>query len=129
MYKTDEVAVVAERTAIDAPSCPQERRATLRPWVIGVVVATGSVAVLALTGVRWLNGPAVAAWRTVCLAITVQALPFLLLGTLLSGAINAFVPADLFTRVLARHWPSRWPVWQEPSCPAASARPCRSPAA
>ncbi|AOR37623.1 hypothetical protein BFF78_40130 [Streptomyces fodineus] len=57
---------------------------------------------LLLVGSRWLNHPAVQAWRTVCLAITVQALPFLLLGTALSGAINAFVPADLFTRVLPK---------------------------
>ncbi|OIJ87085.1 hypothetical protein BIV23_43260 [Streptomyces monashensis] len=60
------------------------------------------MAVLLLAGTRWLNQPAVQAWRTVCLAITVQALPFLLLGTALSGAINAFVPAELFTRVLPR---------------------------
>ncbi|TWV56757.1 hypothetical protein FRZ03_03700 [Streptomyces misionensis] len=57
---------------------------------------------LLLGGTRWLDQPAVQAWRTVCLAITVQAIPFLILGTLLSGAINAFVPADLFTRVLPR---------------------------
>jgi uncharacterized membrane protein YraQ (UPF0718 family) len=44
----------------------------------------------------------VQAWRTVCLAITTQALPFLLLGTALSGAINAFVPARAFTKVLPR---------------------------
>lgn len=42
------------------------------------------------------------AWRTVALAVTVRALPFLLLGTALSGAINAFVPARVFTRVLPR---------------------------
>jgi uncharacterized membrane protein YraQ (UPF0718 family) len=46
--------------------------------------------------------PAMQAWRTVALAVTVQALPFLLLGTALSGAINAFVPARVFTRVLPR---------------------------
>jgi uncharacterized membrane protein YraQ (UPF0718 family) len=46
--------------------------------------------------------PAMQAWRTVALAVTVQALPFLLLGTALSGAINAFVPARVFTRLLPR---------------------------
>src|ERR1041385_2150287 len=46
--------------------------------------------------------PAMQAWRTVCLAVTVQALPFLLLGTALSGAINAFVPAHVFSRLLPR---------------------------
>ncbi|PTM96763.1 permease [Streptomyces sp. VMFN-G11Ma] len=102
MYKADEVVAVAEETTLLAPSCSQERRTTVRSRAIGVLAAAGIAFVLALTGVGWLNGPAVAAWRTVCLAITVQALPFLLLGTVLSGAINAFVPADLFTRVLPR---------------------------
>ncbi|MDX3645293.1 permease [Streptomyces sp. MB09-02B] len=51
---------------------------------------------------RGMEEPAVQAWRTVCLSITVQALPFLMLGTALSGAINAFVPARVFTRVLPR---------------------------
>ncbi|MGW7252708.1 permease [Streptomyces sp. NPDC054834] len=49
---------------------------------------------------RWSEGPALQAWRTVCLAVTVQAMPFLLLGTALSGAINAFVPARVLTRLL-----------------------------
>ncbi|MDX3746518.1 permease [Streptomyces sp. AK08-02] len=51
---------------------------------------------------RWGEEPAVQAWRTVCLAVTVQALPFLLLGTALSGAINAFVPARMFRRMLPK---------------------------
>nr|WP_202424836.1 permease [Streptomyces sp. HUCO-GS316] len=51
---------------------------------------------------RWGDEPAVHAWRTVCLAIVMQAMPFLLLGTALSGAINAFVPARVFSRVLPR---------------------------
>ncbi|MET7698787.1 permease [Streptomyces sp. NPDC005485] len=51
---------------------------------------------------RWGDDPAMQAWRTVCLAVTVQALPFLLLGTALSGAINAFVPTRVFSRVLPR---------------------------
>ncbi|MFD3517592.1 permease [Streptomyces sp. NPDC058657] len=52
--------------------------------------------------VDWLNSPAALAWQTTCVAITVQALPFLVLGTLVSGAVNAFVPASVFTKVLPR---------------------------
>ncbi len=71
------------------------------------------------------------AWRTIALAVTVQALPFLLLGTALSGAINAFVPARVFTRVLPGGpcSPSRSPESPESYCPAANARRCRSPTA
>jgi uncharacterized membrane protein YraQ (UPF0718 family) len=56
----------------------------------------------------------VQAWRTVCLAVTVQALPFLLLGTALSGAINAFVPAGVFSRLLPKR-----PVFAVPVASAA----------
>ncbi|MFF3845466.1 permease [Streptomyces sp. NPDC002328] len=58
-------------------------------------------ALLVLVG-RSLEEPAVQAWRTVALAVTVQALPFLLLGTALSGAINAFVPERVFSRLLPK---------------------------
>ncbi|MER5581337.1 MULTISPECIES: permease [Streptomyces] len=73
-----------------------------RHWpllLLGAAVVPGLL--LVLVG-RSLDEPAVQAWRTVCLAVTVQALPFLLLGTALSGAINAFVPARVFGRLLPK---------------------------
>ncbi len=106
MPKTDELLDVTETVFPAAVRPPERRRRLLRrpPPTAAVVSALGlAAAVLVLSGTPWLNDPAVAAWRTVCLAITVQALPFLLLGTALSGAINAFVPADLFTKVLPKH--------------------------
>ncbi|SFT60758.1 Predicted permease [Geodermatophilus amargosae] len=42
------------------------------------------------------------AWSTVFVAVCLQALPFLVLGVLLSAAITAFVPADFFERALPR---------------------------
>ncbi|MEU6508392.1 permease [Streptomyces sp. NPDC046942] len=101
MEKTDELVGVAEGVPV-APVDPPVRR--VRPWPHGaaLAIAAGAVAVQLLAGTEWLDQPAVQAWRTVCLAITVQALPFLLLGTALSGAINAFVPAELFTKVLPK---------------------------
>ncbi|MER7923369.1 permease [Streptomyces sp. NPDC096057] len=106
MPKTDELLDVTETVLPAAVRPPERRRRLLRrpPPTAAVVSALGlAAAVLVLSGTPWPNDPAVAAWRTVCLAITVQALPFLLLGTALSGAINAFVPADLFTKVLPKH--------------------------
>lgn len=73
-----------------------------RHWpllLLGAAVVPGVL--LVLVG-RSLDEPAMQAWRTVCLAVTVQALPFLLLGTALSGAINAFVPARVFNRLLPK---------------------------
>ncbi|MFJ3306517.1 permease [Streptomyces sp. NPDC086549] len=102
MPKADELVDTAGGVAV-VPVSPPRRRLLPRPFAAVISTAAGAAAVaLALAGTHWLNHPAVEAWRTVCLAITVQALPFLLLGTVLSGAINAFVPADLFTRVLPR---------------------------
>ena len=73
-----------------------------RSWPLMLLGAAVVPGLLLFVVGRWLDAPAVQAWRTVCLAITTQALPFLLLGTALSGAINAFVPARVFTKVLPK---------------------------
>ena len=104
MPKTDEMVEVAVRPTERAapPSVVPARYRTRRFVIAGAAAITVTAAVLLLFATGRLHHPAVLAWRTVCLAITVQAMPFLVLGTALSGAINAFVPADLFTRVLPR---------------------------
>jgi uncharacterized membrane protein YraQ (UPF0718 family) len=43
--------------------------------------------------------PAVANWATVFVAVTVQALPFLVLGVTVSAAVAAFVPPSMISRV------------------------------
>jgi uncharacterized membrane protein YraQ (UPF0718 family) len=54
-----------------------------------------------LSGVA--DSPVVQTWGTVFVSIGVQALPFLFLGVLVSGAITAFVPPSVFTRILPRN--------------------------
>ncbi|MFI1355140.1 permease [Streptomyces sp. NPDC020898] len=61
------------------------------------------VSVLGPTVALDLYTPAVAAWWTVFTAVVVQAVPFLLLGTVVSAAIGAFVPAKVFSRLLPRN--------------------------
>lgn len=62
--------------------------------------------IVALLGHEWLRSaldvPALRTGSTVFVAICVQALPFLVLGVLLSGAIAAFVPASALQRYLPR---------------------------
>ncbi|MFD7438997.1 permease [Streptomyces sp. NPDC059861] len=90
------VAAAASLAVADEPPA----RGWPRFWpllLLGAAVLPGVV--LFLVG-RWGSEPAVHAWRTVCLSIAVQAFPFLLLGTAVSGAINAFVPARVFSRLL-----------------------------
>ncbi|MFD7707081.1 permease [Streptomyces sp. NPDC059786] len=47
--------------------------------------------------------PAMSAWWTVFTAVVVQGVPFLLLGTLVSAAIGAFVPDRVISRLLPRN--------------------------
>lgn len=72
-----------------------------------VVLVPGALSVLLLGLLLWrvgaggwLSSSAFRAWQTVAVAILVQATPFLLLGTAISGAVNAFVPAGAFARAL-----------------------------
>jgi uncharacterized membrane protein YraQ (UPF0718 family) len=51
---------------------------------------------------RALSWPAVQSWMTVFVAVVTQALPFLVLGVLLSAVIAVFVPPAFFTRALPR---------------------------
>lgn len=51
---------------------------------------------------RLTNVPAVQTWSTIFVAIALQAMPFLVLGTLISGAIAAFVPPSFFRRALPK---------------------------
>jgi uncharacterized membrane protein YraQ (UPF0718 family) len=52
---------------------------------------------------RFFDGPAIETWSTIFVAISVQAMPFLVLGVLVSGAIAGFLPAG----ALARRLPAR----------------------
>ncbi|KPI04831.1 Protein of unknown function DUF318, transmembrane [Actinobacteria bacterium OK074] len=84
------------------PDAPTPLLDWSRPW-LRVAVAAIVLLDLLLFGLDdWLNTSVMQVWRTVFLAVVVQAMPFLLLGTALSGAINAFVPARVFSRVLPR---------------------------
>ncbi|MET7765971.1 permease [Streptomyces sp. NPDC005393] len=51
---------------------------------------------------RALSAPVMESWMTVFVAVVVQALPFLVLGVLLSAIIAVFVPPSFFARALPR---------------------------
>ena len=63
--------------------------------------------VLALFGRRiftsLFTGDGIRTWATMFVGVTVQALPFLVLGVLLSAALTAFVPASFFAKALPKH--------------------------
>ncbi|AOR33022.1 hypothetical protein BFF78_19885 [Streptomyces fodineus] len=78
---------------------PEDRRLS-SPLVLTLTLL---LAVLAQSPIRGLLGtPLMQSWMTVFVAVTVQALPFLVLGVLLSAAIAVFVPPSFFARALPR---------------------------
>jgi uncharacterized membrane protein YraQ (UPF0718 family) len=94
-------------TAIDErePAPPQRAERT-RPRMGSVeVLAAIVIAVLIARGwlVGLLDSPRAQTLVTVFVSIMVQALPFLVLGTLLSAALTAFVPARWFARALPKN--------------------------
>ena len=90
-----------------APAPPTGRRITsLEVFCAIIVVAllfSGRLSDL-------LDGPGVRTGATVFVAVCVQALPFLVLGVLLSGLIAAFVPPSVFRRLLPRNEAAAVPV-------------------
>jgi uncharacterized protein len=79
---------------------PARRRSITSLEVLCVVL------VLALVGQQWLadrlDVPAIQTGATIFVAVCVQALPFLVVGVLISGAIAAFVSADLLRKLLPK---------------------------
>jgi uncharacterized membrane protein YraQ (UPF0718 family) len=75
-----------------------------RDWPALELLAAGGIAALLLRPLltRAFVGPAAQTWATMFVSLTVQALPFLVLGVLVSGAIAAFVPAGALARLLPR---------------------------
>ncbi|MFI5955858.1 permease [Cryptosporangium sp. NPDC051539] len=88
-------------------------RSAVRPKAADPESHTGVIALLVTAIIAVLIGRqvlsfliggrgSIATWTTVFCAIVVQALPFLLLGVVLSGAITAFVPARVFSAILPK---------------------------
>lgn len=79
-------------------------RSRYRP---GGLELLGVLLLLLVLGQRWLVGvfdnPALQTGATIFVSIVVQALPFLVLGVVLSGAIAAFVPASFWQKALPRN--------------------------
>lgn len=96
-----EIVAEAERPTVAVQAVPRRSR---RIGSLEVLV-TGLVLLLVLPRLLpagWAGAPWSQAWAAVFVAICVQALPFLLLGTVLSAVVAAFVPAAFLERALPR---------------------------
>lgn len=91
-------------TATDTATTPSTEPSPHRSY--GVEIVVGLVVLLFVAG-RFvsdaLDVPALQTWSTIFVSITIQALPFLVLGVVISGAIAAFVSAGLVARVVPRN--------------------------
>jgi uncharacterized membrane protein YraQ (UPF0718 family) len=96
-------------TTTDAAPTEAERREAgeAQGWQFNSTLVLSTLLLLAVAGQgpirRVLSEPAMQTWMTVFVAVVVQALPFLVLGVLLSAIIAVFVPPSFLARVLPRH--------------------------
>ena len=82
------------------PAPEQEARRLNSPLVLTLLMV---LVVLFQGPIRQaLGAPVMQSWMTVFVAVLVQALPFLVLGVLLSAAIAVFVPPSFFARALPK---------------------------
>ncbi|MFC4610000.1 permease [Streptomyces maoxianensis] len=94
MTTTKAAPARAERRDADDPQGWQFNSSLVLTMVLLVVVALqGPIR-------RALSAPVTQSWMTVFVAVFVQALPFLVLGVLLSAIIAVFVPPSFFARAL-----------------------------
>jgi uncharacterized protein len=95
-----------------------KRRAarSLDAGVAAVALVVVAAAALRPLLERLLDRPEIAHWSTVFVAIAVQAMPFLVLGVVISAAVAALVPAGFLPRALPRR-----PVVAVPVAAAAGA--------
>ncbi|WP_018683122.1 permease [Actinokineospora enzanensis] len=93
----------------DVAAGPGKRR-----YRVGSLEVLCAILVIALVGqgnlVSWLDAPMLRTGATVFVAVCVQALPFLVLGVLISGAIAAFVSGKVLERLLPRRQALAVPV-------------------
>ncbi|OLR95411.1 permease [Actinokineospora bangkokensis] len=91
------MSTAAPETATPPPA--RRRRVTSMEVLCAVLV----VAMVGQSWIAsWLDAPALRTGATIFVAVCVQALPFLVLGVLISGAIAAFVPAGVLDRLLPK---------------------------
>jgi uncharacterized protein len=85
-----------------APAPAPERRRTLPTLeLLALLLVLAVVLRPFLAG--WFDDPALQTWSTIFVSITIQALPFLVLGVTVSGAIASFVPPSWIAKALPRN--------------------------
>lgn len=92
----------------DAVPRPTRRRGPAGIEILALVLLV--LVLLRPVLLPFLSGAAVTAWTTIFISVTVQALPFLVLGVVISGLIAAFLSPSFVARVLPRRPAAAVPV-------------------
>lgn len=100
-------------TPASASPARREQRARRRFLMIATAACALAIGVVVLTQISTLAGGAgsaliklpakVEAWAAITLAVSIQALPFLALGVVVSAIVTAFVPADFLRSITPRN--------------------------
>jgi uncharacterized membrane protein YraQ (UPF0718 family) len=95
------VEQTAPPSAVAGGSGARDRTRRRHPWGVELLAVALLAAVLARGWIsQAFTSPRAQEWITVFVAIVVQAMPFVVLGTLLSAAIATLVPERFFARAL-----------------------------
>lgn len=86
------------------------------PYVLAAIIVV-LILIRGTTSDYLATNGALAAWLTVFVSIGLQALPFLVMGVVLSALIAVYVPADALAR-----WLPRRPAAASPGCRGAGGR-------
>nr|WP_086564280.1 permease [Streptomyces africanus] len=89
-----------ERGDFEADRGQEEGRHLNSPLLLTLLLLTAVMLQGPIRGA--LSAPVMQSWMTVFVAVMVQALPFLVLGVLLSAGIAVFVPPSFFARALPK---------------------------
>jgi uncharacterized membrane protein YraQ (UPF0718 family) len=95
--------MVGDQLTEAAPTIGADRTNGARGVLTGVILVAAAAAVLLRD--LWrpaVDGPAAQAWLTIFVSISIQAMPFLVLGVVFSGLIAAFIPAGTIARLLPK---------------------------
>ena len=97
----DPAATLGEAASepIRAPHHHDRHRPAIGPWALLVPLV---IAVLVRNRVGFFQNEEFRLWSTLFVSIVIQALPFLVLGVVISGFIAAFVSPDLVRRMVPR---------------------------
>ncbi len=94
---------MAQTTTPPRPLVPQNRRG---PLIVAIAVQVAAL----ILAFHPFDSASARTWTTIFLAITFQALPFLVLGVVLSGALAAFAPPGALARLLPNRPAAAVPV-------------------